>query len=165
MCNIYNSEFNSIIVYDNYRHSENVENSIKYCEQLFFKLFRIFYLVILNIITSSIEIYTLKVRHYEERSDEVIQSHTCIFWIATKIFDFLAMTSVCVMTNTGVHKKLLSLRGVADDEVIHSYTCTFWIATKIFDFLAMTSVCGMLNIFKSKTLKQCTCQVISYILL
>ena len=39
-------------------------------------------------------------RHYEERSDEVIQSHTCIFWIATKIFDFLAMTSVCVMRNS-----------------------------------------------------------------
>ena len=38
-------------------------------------------------------------RHYEERSDEVIQSHTCIFWIATKIFDFLAMTSVYVVLN------------------------------------------------------------------
>ena len=32
--------------------------------------------------------------HYEERSDEVIQSNTCIFWIATKIFDFLAMTII-----------------------------------------------------------------------
>ena len=32
--------------------------------------------------------------HYEERSDEVIQNHTCIFWIATKIFDFLAMTII-----------------------------------------------------------------------
>ena len=26
--------------------------------------------------------------------DEVIQSHTCIFWIATKIFDVLAMTII-----------------------------------------------------------------------
>ena len=31
--------------------------------------------------------------------DEVIHNHTCIFWIATKIFDFLAMTSVCVNTD------------------------------------------------------------------
>ena len=29
--------------------------------------------------------------HYEERSDEVIHSHTRIFGIATKIFDFLAI--------------------------------------------------------------------------
>ena len=35
--------------------------------------------------------------------DEVIQSHTCIFWIATKIFDFLAMTSVCVILNKNCH--------------------------------------------------------------
>ena len=35
--------------------------------------------------------------HYEERSDEVIHSYTRIFWIATKIFDFLAMTSVCIV--------------------------------------------------------------------
>ena len=45
--------------------------------------------------------------HYEERSDEVIQSHTCIFWIATKIFDFLAMTSVCVMLNKSRHPEKL----------------------------------------------------------
>ena len=37
--------------------------------------------------------------HYEEHSDEVIQSNTRIFWIATKIFDFLAMTSVFVVLN------------------------------------------------------------------
>ena len=47
-----------------------------------------------------------RLRHYEEHSDEVIHSHTCTFWIATKIFDFLAMTSVCVMTNTEVHKNI-----------------------------------------------------------
>ena len=34
--------------------------------------------------------------HYEERSDEVIQNYTCIFWIATKIFDFLAMTIIYI---------------------------------------------------------------------
>ena len=44
------------------------------------------------------------------------------------------------VTNTGVYKKLLSLRGVADDEVIHRHTVFFWIATKIFDFLAMTII-------------------------
>ena len=38
--------------------------------------------------------------HYEERSDEVIQSNTRIFWIATKIFDFLAMTSVGLYTQS-----------------------------------------------------------------
>ena len=34
--------------------------------------------------------------HYEERSDEVIHSYTRIFWIATKIFDFLAMTIIYI---------------------------------------------------------------------
>ena len=47
--------------------------------------------------------YIKKYCHYEERSDEVIHSHTCIFWIATKIFDFLAMTSVCVILNKNCH--------------------------------------------------------------
>ena len=71
--------------------------------------------------------------HYEERSDEVIHSHTRIFWIATKIFCHYEERS---------------------DEVIHSHTCIFWIATKIFDFLAMTSVCVMLKLFCSVILKK-----------
>ena len=48
--------------------------------------------------------------HYEERSDEVIQIHTRIFLITTKIFCHYEERS---------------------DEVIQIHTRIFWIATKI----------------------------------
>ena len=35
--------------------------------------------------------------------DEVIHSYSYTFWIATKIFDFLAMTSVCVILKKNCH--------------------------------------------------------------